>query len=965
VATVLINDLYENVTEHFLLILDDFHLVNDSLEVRKFISRILLDLEENVHLVLASRTLLSIPDLPLLAARSHVGGISYEELAFLPEEIQLLYAQNNHIDLSHRDAENIQVKTEGWVTGIILESHLNPEGEAARRRLTRVSGYGLDEYFLHMMDDFHFSEEMSSFLLRTSLLEEFNVDTCVQIIEPALHLENASWQKWMHAVQKNILFVIQIASERSISLRYHHLFLDYLQNRMYTERPEEARAIENSLAKYCIRRKEWDRAFAIYRRLDARQELIELIETTGPDLFVAGRVSTLSSWLDVLPRDILDSRPVIIALQGLIAMQSGDTNLSLALYNQSINAMRLSGDLIHLPRTLALRANLERIIGKMELSIADCNECIRLIRDKKGMEKIEADVLRCLSICRYQQGKLQDALTLLDKALSIAQSIDDLEDSAAIQLEIGFINENLGNYRRARENYFLARDHWQNEKNYVWLSNLYNNLGVLQQLMGDYEGASESFELGIEHGRSSGYTRVEAYLVTGIADLYAELQADEQAEKAYEKAAAIADQTQEHYLQVYINVKAATLAGQRGNFERGYARIEKARRFITPEGSEVQDYLLQLEYAGLKILENQVAEIIAPLEKSCAYFAMEGHKILCDKAHLYLVIAYQISKQPEKLFPHLLYITSQLENEYPPVAMIAQAARFKHILNECKVEHLQAEFSRFLDRIDQFTDRLPSIYQFLVKHARVVPFTPPTLVIRALGRMQVEINNHVITSPEWQTQAARDMFFMLLAHPEGLTKEEISLVFWPDASEEDVKYRFKNTAYRLRRAVGKNRIILEQNIYRFNNTLEYQYDVESFLKENALAVKSSDPLKKIIHFREALKNYRGNYLSEIYDSWTMDHRENLRMTYLNVLLQVAEIYYNQSNYDTAMEFCQRALKEDNLLEEAYQLALRIHAATGNRVALVRQYQQCVAIFEKEINSLPSSKTQALYQDLLR
>ena len=953
VATVMINDLYENVTEHFLLILDDFHLVNDSKAVRDFINRILQDVEENCHLILASRTLLSL-DILSLAARSLVVGISLDELAFLPDEIQQLYAQQNHIDLSSKEAENIQNKTEGWVTGIILISHLNPEGEAARKRLTRVSGFGLEEYFQQMLDDFqHLVDDyhpepdtsphwtyplrghlLESFLLQTSLLEEFNTESCSQIIEASLNLQKPPWQHWVKFVRQNILFVVQVG-ENPITLRYHHLFLDYLQNRMISERPEETRSIEQKLATVCIANKEWDRAFAIYRLLDAQDELISLIETTGSDLLIAGRVSTLSSWLDVLPHDILNSRPFIIALQGIVAMKSGDSTLSLALYNQSINAMRLSDDTAYLPRTLALRANLERMMGKVDASIADCNECMRLVSGNPEFGKIEADVVRCLGICRFQQGKLQDALSQLEKAQKIAKSINDQENGAVLNMEIGWINENLGNYRRAKENYFLARDYWQKENNLMWLSNLYNNLGVLQQLMGDYEGACESFEKGIEYVRSSGYTRYEAYLYTGIADMYTELQADEQAEQAYEKAIAIANQTQEHYLQVYIMVKAAALAGLRGDFDHGYQQIEKARQFISPEGSEIQNHLCQLEFAGLKILENKTTEVIEPLEKACTYFSNEGHKILCDKAHLLLVLAYQMSNQPEKLFHHMLYINSQLESEYQPVAMIALAARFKHILIECRVDFLQSGITRFLDLIEKFQERIPSIYQYLVKHARVVPFTPPTLVIRALGRMQVQINNHAITSSEWQTQAARDMFFMLLAHPEGMTKEEISLIFWPDASDDEVKYRFKNTAYRLRRAVGKNRVILEQNIYRFNNALEYQYDVEIFLKENALASKISDPMKKIVHFREALKNYHGSYLSEIYDSWTFEPRENLRVIYLTILLQVSEIYFNQSNYDLALEFCQRALKEDNLLEEAYQLALKIHAATGNRVALVR------------------------------
>jgi hypothetical protein len=33
------------------------------------------------------------------------------------------------------------------------------------------------------------------------------------------------------------------------------------------------------------------------------------------------------------------------------------------------------------------------------------------------------------------------------------------------------------------------------------------------------------------------------------------------------------------------------------------------------------------------------------------------------------------------------------------------------------------------------------------------------------------LNEKVITSADWQTQAARDLFFIFLSHPEGMTKE--------------------------------------------------------------------------------------------------------------------------------------------------------------------------------------------------
>jgi DNA-binding SARP family transcriptional activator len=47
------------------------------------------------------------------------------------------------------------------------------------------------------------------------------------------------------------------------------------------------------------------------------------------------------------------------------------------------------------------------------------------------------------------------------------------------------------------------------------------------------------------------------------------------------------------------------------------------------------------------------------------------------------------------------------------------------------------------------------------------------------------------------------------------------------------------------------------------------------------------------------------------------------------------------------------------------LALRIYAAMGNRAGMVRQYQRCVEVLEREINAAPSLQTQNLYQELLK
>jgi tetratricopeptide (TPR) repeat protein len=415
-----------------------------------------------------------------------------------------------------------------------------------------------------------------------------------------------------------------------------------------------------------------------------------------------------------------------------------------------------------------------------------------LINNDLEQRKIKGDALRCIGLCHLHQGKLQESLTWLGNALDVMLSINDKKNEAIIHLEIGAVYENLGKYASSKESYTSALNYWQQVENPIWLSNLLNNLGVLEQMMGNYEQAIRSFDQALDFARSCNYARMEAYILTGIADIYAELQANEQADQVYHMAAAIADRAQEHFLQVYINVQAAALAGQRGDFTVGHQLIQQAQQLVGSHGSDMEHHLCELEYAGLMIQENHAREVIPALEKACAYFASEGHKVQLEKTHLYLVLAYQACDQLEKVIEHLLYLLSSLDGEFPPVTLIAIAAHHQDRLITCQVNYLHDELARFYLQIEKFQEKLPALRRYLREHARAVPFAPPTLYIRALGRMQVQVNNHVVTSSEWQTQAARDLFFMLLAKPEGMTKEEISLLFWPDASPEEVKFRFKN-----------------------------------------------------------------------------------------------------------------------------------------------------------------------------
>ena len=86
--SALTNDIYEQITEHFVIVLDDYHLVNANPEIDQFLSDFIQRADDNCHIIITSRKLLTLPDLPLMVARAQVGGLSIEELVFQPSEIQ-------------------------------------------------------------------------------------------------------------------------------------------------------------------------------------------------------------------------------------------------------------------------------------------------------------------------------------------------------------------------------------------------------------------------------------------------------------------------------------------------------------------------------------------------------------------------------------------------------------------------------------------------------------------------------------------------------------------------------------------------------------------------------------------------------------------------------------------------------------------------------------------------------------
>ncbi len=965
VIAAIVNDAYENITEHFVFILDDYHLIRDCKSLEPFINRIVQEMAENCHFIISSRVLLTLPDLSLLVARNQVAGLSFEELAFLPEEVKQLIAVNFHQTITDERAEEMVSQTEGWITGLLLTTQISTRGSEDRLRLAKVSGIGVYEYLAQQVFDRQ-SEEMQLFLLRTSLLEEFNAQMCSKVVGHALGLTRYPWQDMMQQIFRDNLFVLSVGEETQY-LRYHHLFRDFLQNRMRLQFPEDAAKIEKALAKNCIEKHQWEQAYAILSRLGDDDSILKLIYDASPFLINSGKLITLSNWFDQVAPDKLQTAPELISIQATILLVRGDVAASIKLLDRAIDGLKKSSKEMDLGRSLNRRSIANNHLGNYTESLQDADQAIALTENKPGLESIRAEAFRMRGLSLFSQGDLLGSLDALNNSRYLFESYGNKEDIAGVLMELGIAQRRLGNFDSAEKAYQDALERWQTSGNSMWQANVLNNLGFLQNLRGQYEQAALSFERSLQHARLAAYPRVEGFTLISLGDLYRDLRAIKEAQQTYQLAHDLTNQYQEKSMVLYLALSDVTTLRIEGKYEEALAALKTAESAAKKSSLNYEINLCKLEEVTIALKTGNLADVEEDLNYLATSFEHQRNLTEAFQANLLKVVYLFMTKkwiQGQNQFQELY--ESKLHDSARNI--ITQVGlEFREVFEQ--TAHHLIEFEPVLDMLNilnEFEAKAPEIRRSIKRQSNVIQFTNYQLSIKAFGRMQVKISDHIITTSDWKSQTSRDLFFYLLAHPGGVTKEEIGAAFWPDSTPEELRLRFKNTVYRLRRAVGNDVVKYnDDDTYQFNTSVDYEYDVEKFVREINQS-KSAEGLEaQIKHLKAAIGAYQGAFLPKGDQSWIISQREQYQQMFIDNGLVLANLLMQQGHHNSAIQYSKRVLDQDPCNEAAYRLLMVIYASMEDRASLKRQYELCRQTLMNELGVDPTETTRNLYETLMR
>jgi DNA-binding SARP family transcriptional activator len=230
ILTTFLSEIEEAVEEDLIIILDDYHTVQDSQEIRKAVAFLLKHATPHLHLILISRANIDLP-LSRLQAMREIIEITEEDLAFTVHETSQLFSQLFNITLKQSTAETVHQKTGGWISGLMLLYHSlkGKSSQEIERTLQRLPGTPktISRYLEENVFD-SLSEETRKFLLLTSILPRLHVEFCDRL----LNIDNSL--SIINHLEKNHLFTYGLDEERQL-FSYHHLFRTFLRKKLAHE----------------------------------------------------------------------------------------------------------------------------------------------------------------------------------------------------------------------------------------------------------------------------------------------------------------------------------------------------------------------------------------------------------------------------------------------------------------------------------------------------------------------------------------------------------------------------------------------------------------------------------------------------------------------------------------------------------------------------------------------------------
>jgi LuxR family maltose regulon positive regulatory protein len=951
----LLNEIMGTTEEDVFLVLDDVHILPETAVSLHILNHLINQAPNNLHIILATRYPLSLPNLNHWRVRGEMCTLSQEDLAFTPEETADFFLKQYSITLNPDQIVFLADTAEGWPIALPLIGQRLQSGSNLEEALGQLSGTTGD-LFTYLAQEVlaQHPEHIRQFLVETAVLHQMTAPLCNKLRQQSDSADILAY------LLENDLFIVDLGDGHA---RYHHLFRELLLNQLDSAAIQALHLQAASLLK-----EENDVESAIYHFLAAKafRETAVLLTAIGRRFIQGGQLDTMSTWIGSLPPNTLTEYPPLLSYLGDIARLRSRFEEALAWYQQAETYSRAQGNRPAIGQALRGQARVYLDTVNAVQAEAVLQEALRL-SDGQDNRETQARLLDLLAENMLNQGHPDASEQYRAQARDLRQEGPGKEElSVRVMLRTGRLEE-------AR--ILLEAQAAQEKQEPVLRPRAHREtlllLSIILSMQGKQKQAYQCATDGIARGQAlrSPFITAVGHMRQGHAWLLKKNETgSNEATRCFNEAIRISETLHVPRLRVEASWGLTQAYGFRGDLKMAQQIAEKGLELARDASDEWVSACISLTLGASFVLAGELETAVTWINQASSAFRECGDTYGDTVSYLWLCLIWHKQNDEPRLSRdlddflqrvnahnyHFLFARKTLMGPPDPRSLVPI------LLFARKHEVQTAVADTLLNTISLSTIQHHPGYQ---------------LRVRLLGTFSLWRGPELVSASEWKRQKARQLFLFFLTNRQALwEREQITDQLWPELDPDAAERNFKIAYNALTKVLEPNRqrhapsayILRDGSRYGLRPEADIWLDVQDFNTRigEGDALFAQNETKAVTCYQQALSLYRGEFLQEYpFEEWTSTERERLFIQYLRISERVAASLLTQEKWEEALQTAQTILNHDACWENAYRILMTAYVQMGNRAQAIRAYHRCVENLQSELGVPPTEATVQLWQQI--
>ncbi len=880
-ARLLLDDLAQ-APAGFIIVLDDFHLVDESDDVVNAIDALIRDLPEAGQIVITAR---SAPGLSMtrLVVEGAVFPLGTEDLRFSDAETRELRekirgSQRVLLDGESPDPKLVaeederDLRAEGWVAGILLGG--------APRQLNIGGGSLLGSYVEREVLP-RLSETEQGWLEMLSVFDVITAQAAERMLGPA------NWPSRLLALTERCPFLVP---GQDGSYRLHGLVRETVLNRLRRSPDDRATRAWSVARQMAAEASDPVGVVRACEELGQIEGAVELVRQVASEAVKTGRWPAVLVTLELLPESIRRGYPDLSLIEARALWNGGHPDRA---KDAAESALQYGGRMGDVTVQISALVELAQVTFTSDLSAAEdwLSAADHLLKHNTlpldTARTLEGRALGIKGICLHIRGDDAEARRCLEDGERLLRLVGPSRDLSGIQHNFGSFCNRTGDYASAEEALAAAVSHWRVLGDRNGLATSQTALGDLHLRVGKLESAGAAFNDALSAARSVGALRMEAFAAVSLGQWHRASGRLIEAAEALDEGLHLAEDIVERELFADALVWRAEVALLRDELRIARQLLARAQTEAQRLGANTTLAAVDRALGRLYLVEGAGERAITHFQSALDRGGDAWSPDQRAEALFWLGTGYLNLGRAQHATTYLERAIAIAEDLKLPALLAGPAAEDGRLMQHGRQVGVKPVFLAEIERLAAV--RRPWTGVVAAPVSVVATNELPRLEVQLFGSFVLHRDGRLVSKGTRKVDRARELAALLILNPKGLPDDNIAEMMFPDMKRENALHNLQMAAYSLRNDLGnKAAVRYSAKSYQLNPQLEITADVHEF--DGALTrARGATGATLIQALSRAVDLYRGPLLADAAWDWLELVRAEYRSRYVSAALQLADV----------------------------------------------------------------------------